>query len=271
MKRTKIYDMDGTLIQCGIYYDQALDRAAKHLEALTQLPFAASRKLINDIDLAAVSLPNAFHRSRFPDSFAAAAYAALRLTGTSPGHPDASGIAGDLWNIGDAVFNAPYDLLDATVIETLKRDRASGWQLILYTKGDTGVQQLKIDRHNFDAYFDAIYIVPKKDVDTLRAIMHQNQVDLETSWMIGDSKKDDIAPAQEVGLKTALVVQGNHSWSYNDHVIGEPTMTVGSVSQVADGNGQGGRVEGVDGQADGYTEATEGEAATATVPAKVLF
>jgi putative hydrolase of the HAD superfamily len=229
LRATRFYDADGTLLECGIYYDQQLQAGGKYLAAALKLPADLAEHMIREIDITAVKLPGqGWNRDRFPKSFAAAAYAACALVD----HPTPwNSIATEAWNIGDAVFNAEYALYPG-VKETLERDRAAGYQMVLITKGDPEVQQLKINRHDLDQYFDHVFIVPSKGPEELRVIVEQVNADVATSWMIGDSKKDDIAPAQAVGLKTALVERGAHSWKYNDHDIDAPTLVVESVADV---------------------------------------
>jgi FMN phosphatase YigB (HAD superfamily) len=58
-----------------------------------------------------------------------------------------------------------------------------------------------------------------------------NDVDPVQSFVIGDSRRDDIAPAQALGLKAVLVEVGNHSWEY-DHAVVADVPTIASLADL---------------------------------------
>lgn len=230
LRATKIFDLDQTLCRCGVYYAQALGAGAAALARASGLAIERMLELLQRLDLDAVHLPgHAWGRERFPNSFRAAAYAIGAILGMPLDERESLG--NELYAIGDRVFEAPYELYDG-VKETLLRDRGRGWQTILYTKGAVEVQQRKIDINDLARHFDHIYIVQGKTKEQLLRIIGACEVDIAESWMIGDSAKDDIAPAQALGLNTALVTVGGHHWAYNDSEIDPPTITVESVRDV---------------------------------------
>jgi len=97
----------------------------------------------------------------------------------------------------------PPNVLDG-VLETL--DYLSGrHRLILFTKGEAAEQAAKVERSGLQIHFDAIEIVPEKDVDTYRALVNRHHVVKSHGWMVGNSPRSDINPALEAGLNAVFI------------------------------------------------------------------
>jgi len=229
---TVIWDLDGTLCECGIYYDKALRAFTTFQHQRTGLPEPMIRAVIDQLDLAALHLPKGWARERFPRSFYAASVAldVLRQETIWENVAIDHGAAQQSWAIGDAVFEAPYELYDG-VKETLQTYSDGGWQVALWTKGDPLVQEGKLKKHDLNPLFDAVFVVPKKTPELLQWIIEQCRCDLERTWVIGDSLKDDIGPAVQLGLGTVRVDVGTHTWSDND-AAHRPLDTVDAPSKV---------------------------------------
>jgi putative hydrolase of the HAD superfamily len=229
-KPSLIIDLDGTQVRCGEYYVQATERGAEYLSQVTGFSVSQCRETIERLDLVAVSLPDGFMSDRYPQSFGAAALAlchlaALRDRAVIPyGTHMLTAEA-----IGRSVFDAPYTPYDG-VLETLEVLKAD-YQLILYTKGDPDVQRRKIALHGFDRLFDACVIVLQKSDDNLARLLAEYDIDVAASWMIGDSERDDIAPAMRAGLRTILATYDEHLWSYNAADV-KPTAVIASFPAI---------------------------------------
>ncbi len=85
-------------------------------------------------------------------------------------------------------------------------------RLLLLTKGATDEQQRKIDASALAPHFEHVHIVAEKDVDTYRDLARQHELDLPTSWMIGNSPKSDVAPARAAGLRAVFIPNVN-TWA----------------------------------------------------------
>jgi putative hydrolase of the HAD superfamily len=85
-------------------------------------------------------------------------------------------------------------------------------RLLLLTKGATDEQQRKIDGSALAPHFEHVHIVAEKDVDTYRDVARHHELDLGTSWMIGNSPKSDIAPARAAGLRAVFIPNVN-TWA----------------------------------------------------------
>lgn len=209
MQKTALFDMDDTLIECGIYYREALRAGAEFIAGRTGFAADVVTKMIGDLDLAAVKATADFTKDRFPRSFLATSAAIDVLLGN---HPD--WFAADrAYDIGMTVFSAEY-ALRPHAIHTLIELRSMGYRIVLVTKGDTEVQQAKIDKHRLGELVDAVHIVPTKGIEVLRPILTAENVDIASSFMVGDSLKDDVAPAKALGL-TTFHIAPTDQWSYN--------------------------------------------------------
>lgn len=208
--KTALFDLDDTLIECGIYYREALRKGGEFIAKRTGMSVDRATSLISDMDLYAVSIDPNFRRDRFPRSFYAASIAADLLANNWPDYA----ASGDAYSIGDSVFAAAYALREGA-IGTLGTLLSEGYRLVLVTKGDRVVQQSKIDRHHLDDYFSSIHIVQSKGTEQLGEILEAERVDITRSVMVGDSLKDDIAPAIANGLRAIHIAPTDH-WSYNN-------------------------------------------------------
>jgi putative hydrolase of the HAD superfamily len=85
-------------------------------------------------------------------------------------------------------------------------------RLLLLTKGATDEQQAKIDASALAPHFEHVHIVAEKDVDTYRALAHERELAIDSSWMIGNSPKSDIAPARAAGLRAVFIPNPN-TWA----------------------------------------------------------
>lgn len=227
MKPAILWDMDGTINRCAEYYMKCTEDFVTYKHHRTGLPKEVLHELVSKIDLASTKLPRAFTRARFPKSFEAASLAADVLAHREPNIHEAK-IGHD---IGDAVFSAEYRLYDGAK-EVLHQYKQSGWTMVLVTKGDTEVQLYKIQKNGLADYFEHQHIVEEKTTDVFAEILAMSETDPASSWMVGDSLKDDIAPTKALGLKTVHIT-GGHSWEYNNHDV-LPDHTVASIKELTD-------------------------------------
>ena len=109
---------------------------------------------------------------------------------------------------GIKYFREEYKLYDG-VIETLTKIRTNNWKKIILTRGDIGVQQYKIDNTNIGKFFDHIEIVASKNKQTYLDTIEKYNLIPEQTIMIGDSLRNDIMPALEVGM---IVGEKYDSW-----------------------------------------------------------
>ena len=117
---------------------------------------------------------------------------------------------------GEQIRTHPIQLLEG-VRETLTY-LSPRHDLYLLTKGDSEEQKLKVERSGIEDYFKQVLIVPEKDVSTYHRIVSELQIDLQRSWMIGNSPRSDINPALAAGLN-AVYIPHPHTWHFEHEEV----------------------------------------------------
>jgi putative hydrolase of the HAD superfamily len=83
------------------------------------------------------------------------------------------------------------------------------YSLGILTAGEDWVQRARLEQFAHRHHFQAIEIVPHKDIQAFSDFADKYSVDRKTSWMVGDSLRSDIIPAHAVGFNTILVSSNN--------------------------------------------------------------
>jgi FMN phosphatase YigB (HAD superfamily) len=205
-----ICDLDSTLVPCTEVYADAVERYVTRLHVT--FPAILVDQLRSDFhahDHAVAMTPNGpgFARHRFPTSMA---QLFERLWSESGRVMDDAALAEQaaLYAIGETVFAAASYAPYPGVIPTLNAYVRAGWLLALWTKGDADIQnRLKIDAHDLRPLFPVIQIVPRKGVESVLAAAAAlcASDDLSRCFVVGDSRKDDIASAAGAGMSSVWV------------------------------------------------------------------
>lgn len=212
MYRNLIFDLDDTILTCSKYYEECKDKFVAEAVKRTGVKQEVVEKILGGVDLACMGLDDGFGKERFPRSFAATS-AVLDIIRGKPVDEIACDRA---FVIGDSVFRAEYPIIEGAE-EVLEEYKAKGYNLFLYTKGDYGVQQRKIDIHRLDRFFDMenTYIVGKKGGEQIQKIIDDHNLIKEETVLIGDSMRDDIRSANEVGIDSVHVWDiARRKWDY---------------------------------------------------------
>nr|CTQ93965.1 Hydrolase, haloacid delahogenase-like family [Kibdelosporangium sp. MJ126-NF4] len=91
-------------------------------------------------------------------------------------------------------------------------------EMLMLTKGATDEQQRKIDSSGLAHHFKSIHIVPEKDPETYRKLTKDLALDIDTTWMIGNSPKSDILSARAAGMN-AVFIPNIHTWILEEEVL----------------------------------------------------
>jgi putative hydrolase of the HAD superfamily len=83
------------------------------------------------------------------------------------------------------------------------------YSLGILTAGEDWVQQARLEQFAHRHHFEAIEIVPHKDIQAFSDFADKHTVDRKTSWVVGDSLRSDIIPAHAAGFNTILVASKN--------------------------------------------------------------
>lgn len=117
-------------------------------------------------------------------------------------------------SIGDSVF-APPHLYEDTLsgLEAL----SNHYSLVLATKGDSKVQDEKIDALGLRPWFHKIYTLERKTEREYSEILSELGVPRDRIWVVGNSVKSDINPALRLGLRSILIPRG--IWKYEEDTL----------------------------------------------------
>jgi putative hydrolase of the HAD superfamily len=131
-------------------------------------------------------------------------------------------------SFGEQIMHHPIQVMDG-VEETLAY-LSPRHRLILLTKGNEDEQRIKIENSGLAIYFEHTIVVAEKDIATYNQLIHELELDVPQTWMIGNSPRSDINPARNVGLN-AVLIPHPHTWHLeNQDIVADGT---GKLLQLA--------------------------------------
>jgi putative hydrolase of the HAD superfamily len=102
--------------------------------------------------------------------------------------------------------------------EVLGELRGAGFALYCVTKGDEDVQWKKLADSGIREFFDDVHFVPLSKRAALEAIIAAHPEHPKSSfWFVGNSPKDDMGPAIELGINGVLIYQW--TWDFDEKVL----------------------------------------------------
>jgi len=105
---------------------------------------------------------------------------------------------------GRALLHRPVELLDG-VHETVTSLRASGYLIVVITKGDLLHQHQKIAASGLGDLLDDVEVVNEKDEETYARIVRTLGIEPDNFAMVGNSVKSDVLPVLGIGGSAAHV------------------------------------------------------------------
>lgn len=108
------------------------------------------------------------------------------------------------------------------VPETLQHLTRRNHHLIVMTKGAPAEQISKVERSGLKDYFAAVEVVAEKNARAYHGVAEKYGLDLDVTWMIGNSPRSDVNPALEAGLN-AVFVPHDMTWVLEHEEIGAPS------------------------------------------------
>ncbi len=96
--------------------------------------------------------------------------------------------------------------------ETLTVLRARGARLALLTKGDTELQLRRVNGSGLREFFDVVKIAQEKSPALIREVVAALGVDLQSTWMVGNSIRSDVIPAIKAGIRAVQIPA--HGWEF---------------------------------------------------------
>jgi putative hydrolase of the HAD superfamily len=195
-----IIDADDTLWENNIYFEDAFDAFVAFLNHST-MSHEEIRVALDEIELA----NNKVH-GYGSLNFARNMHQCFeRLVEREVRPEDAQ----QIMMLAEGIMNQPIELLEG--VEDTLRDLTMRHDLVLFTKGHSEEQKLKVDRSGVGIYFGRTVIVKEKDAEAYRTLVRECSFDAQRSWMVGNSPKSDINPALEAGIN-AVYVPHERTW-----------------------------------------------------------
>jgi len=195
-----IIDADDTLWENNIYFERAFDDFCDFLAHSSMSP-SEVRGVLDEIEIVNSKI-HGYGTGTFVKNLTECYH---KLVERDVGAEDLRMIM----SFTEQILHHPIELIPG-VEETLEY-LSLRHDLTLFTKGNPEEQKLKLDRSGLAIYFGHTAIVKEKNTASYSALIRERQLNLERSWMIGNSPKSDINPALETGIN-AVFVPHEHTW-----------------------------------------------------------
>ncbi len=124
-----------------------------------------------------------------------------------------------VWALSERLSWDQPRLIDG-VEETLA-ELAGRHDLLLLTRGGEAEQKAKIEASGLAGHFRATIVVPDKSASVYSDLVKRFELELDSTWMIGNSTRYDIAPALEAGLRAVHIPEEN-PWALEQASFPEP-------------------------------------------------
>jgi putative hydrolase of the HAD superfamily len=220
-----IFDGDDTLWDNQDFYEEAKARfheilarqggLASYFES-ARITVGDAVRMIEEIDMRNVKREG-FSSDRFPQSLVQTYQTLSTAAGVSP----SQSVSRRLARLGYSVPLRRRQALPGAR-ETLEALSAhGGYALVLYSTGHETIQLRKLREAGLEQFFEErVHIVRNKDEAALRAVIRAENLDIPSSWMIGNSLRSDINPALRLGLNCIWFHNGG--WAYDEAEEREP-------------------------------------------------
>ncbi len=200
LNQNLLIDADDTLWHNNVYFERAIADFISYLNHHEFTPRQV-REVLNEVERDRIVT-----HGYGTHSFGAALIGTFERLAVDPITPaDHELINGFVHHI----LTQPIELYDG-VRETLEY-LAGRHRLIMVTKGNVGEQSGKVARSGLGQFFSAIEIVPEKHAAAYGTVVAKHGLELERTWMVGNSPLSDINPALAAGLH-AVFIPNDMTW-----------------------------------------------------------
>lgn len=222
-RQNLIFDADDTLWENNIYYEEVRERFLTITDALgvsrPEVEARIDRTEQKNIELFGYGSENFIRSLRETYTFFAGDRNHLESTLR---HID---------SLGSTLYDFRIELLPR-VAETLASLRERH-RFFLLTKGNSSEQTSKVKKSNLEELFEAVVVVPEKNVATYEQVAGDLALDKSITWMIGNSPRSDVNPALEAGLG-AVYVPHAVTWHFEKVPVRTDHPRLIVVNQFAD-------------------------------------
>jgi putative hydrolase of the HAD superfamily len=192
-----IFDADNTLWEVESLYDDARQALTSILSSrgidaaiASEMQQAIDEELYKTFGYSAKRFPASFDRT---------------LVHFFPSSTDQERV--QIRSIAERVFLQPATAHHA--LNNVIAELGAYYSLGILTAGEDWVQQSRLEQFVHRHHFQAIEIVPYKDVQAFSNFADEYSVNRKRSWVVGDSLRSDIIPAHTAGFNTILVASKN--------------------------------------------------------------
>jgi putative hydrolase of the HAD superfamily len=206
-RQTLVFDADDTLWENNVLFERVVHDYLGWLAHPT-LDRAALRAVLNDVERATIAV-HGYGSASFLHSLHVCFERLIERPATEAERAEITGLATALVDHDVELMPGVADALSAL---------ATRHDLLLLTKGQAAEQQRKIDASGLAHHFRSTHIVAEKAPDTYRALVVEQDLAAEVTWMIGNSPRSDIVAARAAGLR-AVFIPHRHTWSLEEHEI----------------------------------------------------
>ena len=217
-----IFDADDTLWENNVYFEQAFHEFCEYLNHSSLTP-QEIRDILDEIEI----VNNRIHGYGAVNFGRNLSQAYLRLAERAVDEHDLKRVTA----IAHQILSQEVELMPG-VAETLPF-LAESHELTICTKGDPDEQNRKIDNSGLRPLFAHCAVVKEKNREAYERLAEVRGLDLERTWMIGNSPKSDINPALEAGMR-AVFVPHERTWSLERAEIRDPAGRLLRVERFSD-------------------------------------
>jgi len=229
-----LFDLDNTLVRCMVYFEFTRKNIYQVFSKHSGLSTKRIHEIFDRYESKRVTQKDGFSKAAFLDSVNQARVQIFNEIED----PEVAARFMDsdepikLINFASNVYEAPYTMYE-DVPAVLQYLKAKGYSLYVVTKGSFYGQSKKAAK--LPELFDGLFVLPHKSKHTWNGVVETAQLNRETTLVVGDSVKDDINPALEVGLQAIRIDRLNTEW------VGDPktdpiseVKTIKSLNELLD-------------------------------------
>jgi len=208
MRRGILMDFDDTLVETTVYFNQAKSWFAT-LMAGMGFPAEKALSTLNEYDIKNVQLSGGFFKDCFPRALGETYEYCCRVYGTNY----CSKTRQEIEDLGWWVYRQPVRPIQGA--EDVLAQLAGRYPLLLATKGEPAVQNLRVEQSGLARWFDKVYVLNEKNAAAYTSIALEQKIKPPLSWVVGNSMKSDINPALQAGFN-CIFIHHPHTWDFED-------------------------------------------------------
>lgn len=210
MKHLLIFDLDDTLIYTHNVYLQVTAEVMDRMEELGIIDDNLYYTL-DSFDQETVEEDGCFKQDAFPR----AVHKTYDFYCQKLNLEYSEIIAEELNNIAWEINSIKYELVEgAKDLLDILADNPNN-EMVLLTRGDEDIQNKKIKDNNLQNYFTETIVVPNKSSATYKDIIAKYGFSAKNTWIIGNSIRSEILPANAIGANSILV-SVTDCWDYEN-------------------------------------------------------